>query len=79
LVWSDGFYVSGYWAYPIKSGWFTHIQPVARYESINRDDNDRTRELKLGTLGFSLFLADYKSKLQLNWLHDLRSDRPAQG
>jgi hypothetical protein len=31
--------------------------------------------LKLGTLGFSLFLADYKSKLQLNWLHDLRSDR----
>jgi hypothetical protein len=23
LVWSDGFYVSGYWAYPIKSGWFT--------------------------------------------------------
>lgn len=75
-VWSDGFYVAGYWAFPLKGGgWLTHIQPVARYESIERDDHDRTRELKLGTLGFSLFLADYKSKLQFNWLHDLRSDR----
>jgi hypothetical protein len=75
-VWSDGFYVAGYWAFPLKGGgWLTHIQPVARYESIERDDHDLTRELKLGTLGFSLFLADYKSKLQFNWLHDLRSDR----
>lgn len=75
LIWSDSFYAAGYWAYPIKSGWLTHIQPVVRYESINRDDNDRARELKLGTLGFSLFLSDFKSKLQFNWLHDLRSDR----
>jgi hypothetical protein len=74
-VWSDGFYVAGYWAYPVKSAWFTHVQPVARYESIQRDDHDRARELKLGTLGVSLFLADFKSKLQFNWLHDLRGDR----
>lgn len=75
-VWSDGFYVAGYWAFPIRDGgWLTHFQPVARYESIERDDNDRTRELELLTLGFSLFLADYKSKLQLNWLHDFRGDR----
>jgi len=75
-VWSDGFYIAGYWAFPLRSGgWLTHFQPVARYESIERDDNDRTRELELMTLGFSLFLADYKSKLQLNWLHDFRGDR----
>ena len=74
-VWSDGFYLAGYWAFPVKAGWLTHIQPVARYESIQRDDNDRARELDLMTLGFSLFLTDYKSKLQLNWLRDLRSDR----
>lgn len=75
-VWSDGFYVAGYWAFPLKGGgWLTHFQPVARYESIERDDHDRTREMKLGTLGFSLFLADFKSKLQFNWLRDLRSDR----
>lgn len=74
-VWSDGFYVAGYWAFPVRSSWLTHIQPVARYESIERDDGDRARELKLMTLGFSLFLQDYKSKLQVNWLRDLRSDR----
>jgi hypothetical protein len=74
-VWSDGFYVAGYWAFPVKNSWMTHFQPVARYESIERDDNDRSRELELGTLGFSLFFADYKSKFQVNWLHDLRSQR----
>jgi hypothetical protein len=74
-VWSDGFYVAGYWAMPVKTGWLTHVQPVARYESIEREDRDRTRELRLMTLGVSLFLADYKSKLQVNWLRDLRQDR----
>lgn len=75
-VWSDGFYVAGYWAFPLRDGgWLTHFQPVARYESIERDDGDRARELELLTLGFSLFLADYKSKFQFNWLHDFRGDR----
>lgn len=74
-VWSDGFYAAGYWAFPVKSSWLTHIQPVARYEYIDRDDGDRLRELSLGTVGFSLFLNDYKAKLQFNYLRDLRSDR----
>jgi hypothetical protein len=78
-VWSDGYYLAGYWAFPLKNGgWLTHFQPVARYESIERDDNDRTRELDLMTLGFSLFLADYKTKFQFNWLHDFRGDRYRQ-
>lgn len=75
LVWSDGYYVAGFWAVPLKDTWLTHVQPVARYEHLDRDDHDRTRELRLLTLGFSLLLDGNNAKLQFNWLRDLRSDR----
>jgi hypothetical protein len=72
---SDAYYLSAYWAFPVKVAGLTHVQPVARYEWLDRSDDDRTRELNVFTTGFSLFLKDTKAKLQFNWLHDLRGDR----
>jgi hypothetical protein len=70
---SDAFYVQAYWAVPVKAGWLTHLMPVARFESIDRDDDNVAGELRVLTLGGGLLLTENKSKLLLNWLTDLRS------
>jgi len=75
-VWSDAFYVAGFWALPAKRGWLTHLQPVARYEHIDRADNDPLLELRLLTVGLSVMLNENRSKLQVNWLTDVRRDSP---
>ncbi len=75
-VWNTAFYVEGYWAVPLKAKVLTHVQPVARYEFIDRSDENPTLELRLVTVGVGLLFKEYKSKLQLNWLKDVRSDSP---
>jgi hypothetical protein len=75
-VWSDAFYVAGFWALPVRKGWLTHIQPVGRYEHIDRDDNDPALELRLLTVGLSVLFSENRSKLQVNWLTDVRRDSP---
>lgn len=75
-VWSNAFYVQGYWAFPVKKRWLTHVMPVARYEHIDRDDDNRASELRLITLGGGLLFNENRSKLQFNWLKDVRSDSP---
>jgi len=75
-VWSSAFYVQGYWAKPVRKSWLTHVMPVARYEYIDRDDDNRNSELSQVTLGFGLLFGENRSKFQLNWLKDVRSDSP---
>jgi hypothetical protein len=75
-VWSSAFYLEGYWAVPLKAKLLTHIQPVARYEFIDRSDENPTLELRLVTVGVGLLFKEYKSKLQLNWLKDVRRNSP---
>ena len=75
-VWSTAFYVEAYWAFPAKKGLLTHLMPMARYEHIERDDRDRASELRLITLGGALLLDGYRSKLQFNWLKDVRDSAP---
>jgi hypothetical protein len=75
-VWSSAFYLEGYWAVPLEAKLLTHIQPVARYEFIDRSDENPTLELRLVTVGVGLLFKEYKSKLQLNWLKDVRSNSP---
>lgn len=72
-VWSSAFYVSGYWALPMKSQLLTHLQPVIRYEHIDREDNDELEELRLLTLGLSFMLDEHRSKFQINFLKDLHT------
>ena len=75
-VWSTAFYLAGYRALPLKAKVLTHVQPVFRYESIDRSDGDPALELRLVTLGVSLLFEEHRSKLQLNWLKDVRGDGP---
>lgn len=72
-VWSSALYGASYWAIPVQSNWLTHVQPVIRYEYINRDDNNRFEELSLLTFGVSLMLNEHRSKFQINFLKDLKS------
>jgi hypothetical protein len=72
-VWSTAYYGSAYWAIPARTGWMTHIQPVVRYESILRSDSRRSEELGLLTSGFSLLFDQHRSKLQANYLWDVRT------
>lgn len=51
----------------------THLQPVVRYEHIDRDDHNELEELRLLTVGLSLMLSEHRSKLQLNFLKDLHT------
>jgi len=72
-VWSSAFYGAGYWAVPVQSRWLTHLQPVVRYEYIDRDDGNRLEELSLLTFGVSLMLDEHRSKFQINFLKDLKT------
>lgn len=75
-VWSNAFYTQAYWAFPVKKRGLTHVMPMARYEYIDRDDDNRANELRLLTLGAGLLFSDYKAKLHFNWLKDVRPDSP---
>ena len=70
-IWSTAYYSAGYWAFPVRSSWLTHIQPVIRYEQISRSDRVNENELKLLTAGFSLLFNEHRSKFQVNYLKDL--------
>lgn len=75
-VWSTAFTAQAYWAKPVKKAWLTHVMPVARYEYIDREDDNRASELSLVTVGVGLLFNENKSKLQFNWLKDIRSSSP---
>jgi hypothetical protein len=68
---SSAFYIAGHWAFPVRSEWITHFQPVLRYEHIGRSDRDRLNQLKLLTVGLSFLLDEHRSKFQVNYLKDL--------
>lgn len=72
-VWSSAFYIAAYRAFPVGVSWMTHLQPVVRYEHIDRNDNGELDELRLLTVGLSLILSEHHSKLQLNYLKDLHT------
>jgi hypothetical protein len=73
-VWSSAYYVGGFWAFPTDKRWLTHLQPVLRYERIDSGDGDREKELGLLTFGFGLLFDQHRSKFQVNYLKDLRTD-----
>jgi hypothetical protein len=75
-IWGDAFYVAAFWAKPVSSDWLTHVQPVARYESIDRSHHNPVDELRLVTVGVSLLFQELRAKLQMNWLSDVRRNSP---
>lgn len=75
-IWSDAFYVAAFWAKPVSSAWLTHVQPVARYEYIDRSHDNPLNELRVVTLGVSLLFQEQRAKLQMNWLTDVRRNSP---
>lgn len=72
-VWSTAYYAAGYWAIPTHQRGITHVQPVVRYESIDRSDRKALEELGLITSGVSLLFDEHRSKLQMNYLWDVRT------
>lgn len=72
-VWSTAYYAAAYWAIPTRQRWITHVQPVVRYESIHRSDGRGPDELGLVTSGVSLLFDEHRSKLQVNYLWDVRT------
>jgi hypothetical protein len=75
-VWSTAYYAQAYWAKPMNRSWITHVMPAVRYEHIDRDDHARLLELDQVTLGIGFLFRENKSKLQFDWLKDVRSDTP---
>jgi len=67
---SSAFYTAAFWAFPTERGWLTHVQPVLRYEHIDRSDRSRGDELRLFTSGVSVLFDEHHSKLQINYLWD---------
>jgi hypothetical protein len=72
-VWSTAYYAAAFWARPTSRAGLTHIQPVLRYEHIDRSDHDRMQELRLMTAGVGLLFDEHRSKLQINFLKDLQT------
>lgn len=71
-VWSDAFYVSAFHALETGLDLVPHVQPVVRYERVDRDDGAIDEELSLVTFGASFLLDGHRSKVQVNYLWDLR-------
>jgi hypothetical protein len=71
-VQSSAFYVAGFHALPLGRALLSHVQPVLRYEHLDQRDAVAGGELRLLTFGASLFLDGHRSKMQLNYLLDLR-------
>ena len=72
-IWSSAYYLAGFHAFPVRKPWLTHIQPVLRYEQIDRTDHSAENELRLLTFGVSFLLNEHRSKLQVNYLKDLHT------
>ena len=70
---STAFYVAGFHALPLDLELLSDVQPVLRYEHLDREDGVAENELRLLTVGASLFLDGHGSKFQVNYLWDLRS------
>jgi hypothetical protein len=68
-VWSSAYHIATFYTLYLGS---IDLQPVARYERVDRGDRLRSEELSLLTLGTALLLDGHRSKLQLNYLADLR-------
>jgi hypothetical protein len=69
---SRAFYVSAFRAVATDMEWLPLVQPVVRYERIDRDGELSAEELDLLTMGLSLLFDGHRSKLQVNYLWDLR-------
>lgn len=72
-VWSTAYYAAAYWALPTGQRWITHVQPVVRYESIHQSERQGPDELGLITSGVSLLFDEHRSKLQMNYLWEVRT------
>jgi len=71
---SSAFYTAAFWAFPTERAWLTHVQPVLRYEHIDRSDRSRADELRLFTSGVSVLFQEHQSKLQVNYLWDVHTN-----
>ena len=71
---SSAFYTAAFWAFATKRAWLTHVQPVFRYEYIDRSDRSRADELRLFTSGVSVLFQEHQSKLQFNYLWDVHTN-----
>jgi hypothetical protein len=72
-VWSSAYYLAGYYAFPTRKPWLTHVQPVLRYGQIDRSDRLKASELRLLTFGVSFLFSEHRSKFQMNYLKDLHT------
>lgn len=72
-LWSSAYYLASYRTFTMSRAWLTHLQPVIRYEQINRNDGNKFEELRLLTLGLSLMLDEHRSKFQINFSKDLHT------
>ena len=70
-IWSSAYYLAAFHAFPTRKPWLTHLQPVLRYEQIDRSNRVKQDELRLLTVGVSLLFNEHRSKLQVNYLKDL--------
>jgi hypothetical protein len=70
---SRAFYVSMFYDLGAEPLGAVRLQPVARYERIDRGDDLLDEELSLITLGSSFLLDGHRSKLQINYLWDMRT------
>lgn len=68
---SSAFYIAGFHALPLGLAQLSHLQPALRYERLESSGLEKD-ELNLLTFGASLFLEGHRSKVQVNYLWDLR-------
>lgn len=71
-VWSSAYYISMHRTMDLASVDAFDLQPVVRYERIERSDRLEADELSVLTFGAALLLNGHQSKLQVNYLVDLR-------
>ena len=69
---SHAFAVGAFHALETGSTRIPQVQPVLRYEHLDRDDDVEDEELRLLTAGLSILFDGHRSKLQANYLWDLR-------
>jgi hypothetical protein len=71
---SSAYYVAGFYDFDPGGAGGARIQPAARYERIERSDDLAEEKLSLVTVGTSLLIDSHRSKLQINYLWDLREE-----
>ena len=77
VVSSSAFYVSAFYDLGVEHLGLFHLQPAIRYERHDRSDDLVEEELSLLTFGSSFLLDGHRSKLQINYLWDLRTGSSA--